>query len=85
MGRPRIEVDMEDVRSLRFSWLKIADILGISRSTLYRRLEEEGITMDMWYTPVSDNDLDRTLFHIKEQHPHDGERLLRGHLISMGI
>lgn len=51
VGRPTIEVDVCDIeylRSLRFSWTKIANILGISRSTLYRRLSEEEISDDVY-------------------------------------
>lgn len=42
--RPQIQVDIETIlnlRSLNFTWTKI---LEISRSTLNRRLEKEGIS-----------------------------------------
>ena len=41
-GRPLIEVSMEKVKELTelgLTWTKIADILHISRQTLYRRLD----------------------------------------------
>ena len=56
VGRPVIEIDICDIeflRGLRFSWTKIASTLGISRSTLYRRLEEEGVSGDVHYTDIS--------------------------------
>ena len=87
-GRPIISVDVEDIeylRGLRFSWTKIAKILEISRSTLYRRLEQEGISQSTVYTDISDVDLDRVIASIKQTHPNDGERMMTGHLTTRGI
>ena len=88
VGRPRINVDIEDIeylRRLRFSWTAVANILGISRSTLYRRLDDEGISRDIWYSDITDSDLDRIVQEIKSNHPNDGERLMIGHLSHRGI
>ena len=87
-GRPRVVIDIEEVellRCLRFRWTKIAELLGVSRATLYRRLEEEGIWYDLSFTNISDRDLDATVEAIKEYHPNDGEVLMAGHLVSRGI
>ena len=86
-GRPRMSVDIDEIeflRSLRFTYKEIANILGISRATLYRRLDEEGLS-DCTYTTISDQDLDSHLIAIKCSHPNDGERLLAGHLCCLGI
>ena len=77
--------EVEYLRSLRFTFTKIAEILGISRSTLYRRLDEEGIDHLATYTDISDNDLDSAVSEIKQSHPNDGERLIIGHLLQAGI
>jgi len=77
--------DIEYLRGLRFSWTKIAKLMGISRSTLYRRLDEYGVQQDVRYTSITDFDLDRTVESIKQVHPNDGERLLIGHLTRLGI
>lgn len=87
-GRPLIPVDLEDIqflRGLRLPWVKIAQYLGISRSTLYRRMEEEGISQDSKYSDINDADLDRMVTEIKQNYPNDGERLLTGHLAARGI
>lgn len=87
-GRPLINVDFEDIeflRQLRFSWTKISEILGISRSTLYRRLRQEDVTEHLSYSNISDTALDSIVEQIKERHPNDGERLMIGHLMSRGI
>lgn len=83
-----MEVSIEEIeylRGLRFTWTKIAILLGISRSTLYRRLEEEGINLTSTYSTIADNDLDRVVVAIKREHPNDGERLMIGHLRHIGI
>jgi len=77
--------EIEYLRELHFSWTKIAELIGISRSTLYRRLEEEGINRLSTYTNITDSDLDRAVESIKQSHPNDGERLMIGHLHRLSI
>ncbi len=80
-----IDVDVEDVEYLRsfgFTWTRIADILQISRSTLYRRLEEEGISSEARFSNISDVDEIRD---VKMNHPNDGERMVIGHLRQKNI
>ena len=87
IGRPKIDVEIGEVQSLRalnYSWKKISELLGISRSTLYRRMNEAGISTDD-YTDISPNNLDGVVQNIKKDFPNDGEVLLRGHLLGTGI
>ena len=51
-------------------------IMGFSRSTLYRRLGEEGISTSD-HTPCSDYELDEVIQSIKVDHPNDGEVLFQ--------
>ena len=84
-GRPQIAVDFDDIellRQLRFSWTKIAEILDISRSMLYQRLESEGVSESLTYSNIIDASLDRQVERIKQRYPHDGERLMMGHLVA---
>ncbi len=62
----------------------MADILKISRSTLYRRLQDEGLSRDS-YSDMSDADIDHLIREVKEIHPNDGERMIIGHLAQRGI
>ena len=87
-GRPPIDVDIHEIeylRSLRFSWTRIAKVLGISRSTLYRRLGEEGLSRDATFTNITDAELDHKIQTIKRTHPNDGERMMISHLLRAGI
>ena len=66
-GRPRLDVDLDDVEflcSLRLSLTRVAAIIG---STLYRRMIEEG-RMIGGYSSISDADLDSMIQRIKIGH-----------------
>ncbi len=87
-GRPPVDIDFDDVellRTLLFTWSDIAKMLGVSRSTLYRKVEEEGLRPSFSYTNITDAQLDQQIVHIKTDHPNDGERLMIGHLRYLGI
>ena len=72
------------LRALNFTWTRIAAIMGLSRSTLYRRLQEAGIAPND-RTPLSNQQLDEIIQSIKLDDPNDCKVLMQGHLIRMGI
>ena len=87
VGRPCIQInegDILELRQLNFSWTKIASVLGVSRQTLYRRLEEFDISTDK-FSDMSQTELDEVVRNIKKEHPHCGEIMLQGLLIHKGI
>ena len=86
-GRCPIDVSREDIVSLRklnYTWTKIARMLGISRKTLYRRLEEYNIPSTD-YSSLSSNELDEVVKSIKRDFPNDGEVMLQGHISRLGF
>lgn len=87
IGRPRIEVHIEDIlalRALNFKWTVIARILQISRSTLYNKLAELGLGIST-YTQITDAELDDIITKIRRDHPRDGEVMSNGHLLRLGV
>ena len=87
VGRPKVEINIDDVeflRSLKFSWERITDIIGVSRSTLMRRIHDEGVVIET-FSNISDEQLDHLVSRVKLQHPYDGERLMIGHLAREGV
>lgn len=59
-------------------------MLQISLSTLRRRLADWGIPTDD-YSCVSPRELDDVIKTIKQDHPNDGEVLMKGHLLARGM
>ncbi|KAK0152192.1 hypothetical protein N1851_006424 [Merluccius polli] len=57
----------------------LTDLHGISRSTLYRRMQEH-----ICYSDISDDVLDQKVRSIKARMPHAGYRLVKGSLQAMG-
>jgi hypothetical protein len=87
-GRSRYQVSKELIISLsghHFSWQQIANLLGISISTLNRRRRELNISDEITrYSTISDNELDIIMRTIKHEQPYAGESIIYGLLISMG-
>ena len=87
-GRPRYVLSKNLIVSLaehHFTWTQIANLLGISISTLNRRRKELNISDEIArYSEISDEELDILMRGIKHEQPYAGELIIRGLLISMG-
>ena len=64
---------------LGFTCARIAKMLKISRQTLYHRLEGSGL---IGYSDITNQELDSI---IHSHHPNDGENMIIGYLVSLGI
>ena len=85
VGRPRLDISIDEVsqlRSLGFSCTRFAEILNISRRTLYRRLEGSDI---VGYTDITAQELDSIILAYKLNRPNDGEVMIIGHLRASHI
>ena len=70
--------DIVDLRKLNYSWSKIAEMLGISRQTLYRLEEYNMSTCD--FADILPHQLDAIVKEVKVQYLKDGEVMLKGHI-----
>ncbi len=83
-GRPRLNVTKEQLEyllALGFSCPKIADVVGVSLSTIRRRMTEYGHAL---YSNISDQELDDIAKQIKIDFPNCGYRMMQGHLLRRG-
>jgi hypothetical protein len=86
-GRPRFNVDRDQVlhlQNLGFSRSTISIMLNISRTTLWRRLNEWGMHRAR-HTLITDNDLTEIIRNVYTRHVHCGVRMMIGHLRRLGI
>ena len=87
LGRPSIRINIDYVELLHgagYTLTNIACALQISRTTLWRRLQEAGITLN-GYSNISDAELDIIVRCYQESNPNCGQALLSGYLCSRGI
>ena len=77
IGRPRYAVTYDQLSFLvgeNFSTRRIANCLGVSVSTVRRRLRDNGIALNQSYSSISDTDLDETIRNIRSHFPRIGCR-----------
>ena len=87
-GRPSFYIPREQLAYLlenRFTCPQIAEVLGVSLRTVRRRMTEYGLTSRMYYTNISDVQLDEIVREIQHAFPTCGNTQMQGHLISRGI
>ncbi|XP_046851779.1 uncharacterized protein LOC124445116 [Xenia sp. Carnegie-2017] len=89
-GRPRFFITKEQIdglRSLHFSWKKIAAMLNVSERTIRRRRKElrMEIGQAVSYSDISDEDLDANIEHILNRSVNSGERMVFGALKGFGL
>ncbi|XP_028413841.1 uncharacterized protein LOC114536687 isoform X1 [Dendronephthya gigantea] len=89
-GRPALVIQREQIeflRELHFSWAKIAQILGISESTLRRKRDELQLSTDIEdnFSELSDNQLKEIATEIRRVTPNIGQRRLQGAFRARGF
>lgn len=85
-GRPRFDISKEQLEylhSMSFTWVQIADLLGVSRMTIYRRRREFGLT-EIASTNITDRELEHTLHQMRRDFPSIGQTMVWATLRSMG-
>ena len=87
-GRPRMEISREQLEYLVENDISIPDIaqvLGVSVSTVKKRLREFGISSTESKTPISDTELDAAVQGIQQMFPNPGYRRVQSQLFLNGI
>ncbi|XP_039478169.1 uncharacterized protein LOC120443474 [Oreochromis aureus] len=87
-GHPKIVLEREKLKNLLDTQLSvscIAKCLGVSRRTIFRRMQEFDLSVRGTYSTMNDQELDNIISAIKNQMPNAGYRMVQGHLVSMGL
>ena len=85
-GRPAYHIpsaQIERLRSMGFSWVKIADFVCVSERTLRNKRAELEISLK--YSQITEIQLDAEVQTILTENPNMGEKMLVGALVSRGI
>lgn len=87
-GKPKIDIPKEHLEFFldrRFSVQSIADLLGISKRTVERRLHQYNLSVRSGYTDINNDDLLDTVKTILTEFPQVGYRRMTGFLKAQGI
>eukprot|EP00112_Aurelia_sp_Birch-Aquarium-sp1_P023908 Seg732.10 transcript_id=Seg732.10/GoldUCD/mRNA.D3Y31 product="52 kDa repressor of the inhibitor of the protein kinase" protein_id=Seg732.10/GoldUCD/D3Y31 len=89
VGRPKLELCEDQLLFLRgfgFTWVQIQSLLGVSRSTVFRRKEELGMSENTDAGPyANDEDLQEAMLEIMALNPNIGQRRMMGALRGKGL
>ena len=87
VGRPRHKIPEDSLEMLlenRFTVPQIASMLGVSVSTVRRRMSAIGVYVTDYYSTTTDDELDEIVRNIQQEYPMCGNRQMQGHLICKG-
>ena len=88
VGRPRLAVTREQLESLieaNFTAPQIAHMLGVSISTVRRRMDMYNMSIRATYATLSNEELDQVVREVTCQFPACGSKQMAGHLLSRGF
>ena len=87
LRRPKIVIAADQLCMLvehKFGVPKIANMLGVSVSTVRRRMSDCGLSFDATYAELSDEEVDLLVSGIQYRHPMCGNQQMQGHLLASG-
>ena len=88
VGRPHYNIpyhQLERLICMHFSVPQIAQLIGVSVSTIRRRMNDYQLTIRDTYSNISDSELDYLVGEIQQQFAGWGYRQVYGMLVSLGI
>ena len=87
-GRPSFDIPKEQIElflECNFSLPQISEILGVSLSTVNRRLKDYGLSVTQTYSTISATELDKITQQLVSEFPNCGYRRMTGFLRAQGI
>ena len=87
IGRPKFSISCKQLSMLlehRFSVPQIANMLGVSVSTVRRRMTDHNLSVSATYATITSGELDSLVGEIQTQFPMCGNRQMQGHLLARG-
>ena len=69
---------------MKYTWDQIAEVLMVSRTTLWRRMNQLGLAFSK-YSDISDAELDGVMELLVKNYPRSGIIMMWGHLRGMNI
>ena len=87
-GRPSFDIPKEQIElflEYNFSLPQISEILGVSLSTVNRRLKDYGLSVTQTYSTISATELDKITQQLVSEFPNCGYRRMTGFLRARGI
>ena len=87
-GRPSFHIPKEQMElflEYNFSLPQISEILGVSLSTISRRLKDYGLSVMQTYSTISNTELDEITQQLVSEFPNCGYRRMTGFLRAQGI
>ena len=88
-GRPKYIISEEvllNLKSLGYTWQEVSSLLLVSRTTLWRRVEELGLRDRIGFSTVTDEELDQIVQSFISVHGcHVGFSMVYGHISSLGM
>ena len=87
-GRPKFNIPYDQLNFLverGFTFVKMAELLGVSVRTVERRCQDFGLSVRATYADITDVQLDDTVRGIMSVFPYTGYKRMSGYLRSRGI
>lgn len=87
-GRQRMVISpdyLSRLLELNFSVPCIAQLLGMSKRTVYRRMAECNLSVRALYSPMTDEELDDCVREIISRQPNSGYRMMKALLQARGL
>ena len=88
VGRPSFQIPPSQLQFLinsRFSVPQVARLMGVSVSTIRRRMSTFNLSIRGTYSSITDEQLDEIVAGMQNQFPNWGNRQMYGYLISQNI